>query len=125
MRDFDGEDDPPVPGVVEDVHITIPLSLTSSFSDRIVDKGQNENTNFYFYYAYNVGCADNYYYNGYNCSVYCKPRDDEGGHYTCSEEGMKLCRGGYTDPLTNCTKCKCMHVVHVYIYIIYRSLRTH
>ena len=25
-------------------------------------------------------------------------RDDEGGHYTCSEEGMKLCI-----PLTNCT----------------------
>ena len=60
MRDFDGEDDPPVPDVVEDVHITIPLLLTSSFTDQTVDKGQNENPNFYFIYSYNVSCADTY-----------------------------------------------------------------
>jgi hypothetical protein len=46
-------------------------------------------------------CATDYY--GDDCSVYCKPRDDTDGHYTCNSNGTKECRVGYLDPLSNCT----------------------
>ena len=45
--------------------------------------------------------CDQYYYTA-SCNVYCKPRDDNGGHYTCNSDGTKNCRSGWTNPNNNC-----------------------
>ena len=55
----------------------------------------------------------NQYYYTASCNVYCKPRDDNGGHYTCNSDGTKNCRSGWTNPNNNCLTgeetvvCKC------------------
>ena len=46
-------------------------------------------------YKYRLFCASNYY--GLNCTIYCKPRDDDHGHYGCDENGDKYCLSGWTD----------------------------
>ena len=45
-------------------------------------------------YSYRVMC-DEYYY-GPECIDLCKPRDDQFGHYTCDENGNKVCNQGWT-----------------------------
>lgn len=44
-------------------------------------------------YSYRVTCQPNYY--GEQCNVFCRPRDDVYGHYTCSEQGNILCYPGW------------------------------
>ena len=54
--------------------------------------------------SYQLACTNDNYY-GNNCSVYCKPQNDESaGHYSCNETtGEKICLLGYVDPDSNCT----------------------
>ena len=56
-------------------------------------------TGAYFQWRYRFTC--NSYYYGDLCNVYCKARDDQYGHYTCSSSGSKICRSGWTG-----TDCK-------------------
>ena len=44
-------------------------------------------------YSYHVVCDNGYYGNG--CSNICRPRDDNLGHYTCSDDGI-VCQHGWT-----------------------------
>lgn len=44
-------------------------------------------------YAYKVEC-DEYYY-GPGCVNFCRPRDDQFGHYVCDENGDKVCMQGW------------------------------
>ncbi|NP_001079551.1 putative ortholog of delta-like protein C precursor (SwissPro) L homeolog precursor [Xenopus laevis] len=44
-------------------------------------------------YSYHVSCDEHYY--GDSCSDYCRPRDDNFGHYTCDEQGNRLCMSGW------------------------------
>uniref|UniRef100_A0A8C5Q873 Delta-like protein n=1 Tax=Leptobrachium leishanense TaxID=445787 RepID=A0A8C5Q873_9ANUR len=44
-------------------------------------------------YSYHVTCDE--YYSGDSCSDYCRPRDDPFGHYTCDQEGKRLCLSGW------------------------------
>lgn len=44
-------------------------------------------------YAYKVEC-DKYYY-GAGCVSFCRPRDDQFGHYVCDENGEKVCMQGW------------------------------
>ncbi|CAI8055502.1 Protein jagged-1b [Geodia barretti] len=48
-------------------------------------------------------CLPLYY--GDNCSIYCKPEDSDGGHYTCLSNGTKQCLPGYQNTSTDCTTC--------------------
>lgn len=45
-------------------------------------------------YSYHVVCDE--YYHGESCSDYCRPRDDNFGHYTCDASGNRLCSSGWT-----------------------------
>ena len=45
-------------------------------------------------------CDKNYY--GAACNVKCIPRDDSSGHYTCDQEGRKVCRPGWFG--SSCTR---------------------
>ncbi|XP_078419050.1 delta-like protein 4 [Cetorhinus maximus] len=45
------------------------------------------------HYSYRVVCSHHYYGDG--CSDYCRPRNDTFGHYTCGQEGQRLCMVGW------------------------------
>ncbi|XP_056139131.1 delta-like protein C isoform X2 [Lampris incognitus] len=44
-------------------------------------------------YSYHVVCDE--FYHGEACSIYCRPRDDPFGHYTCDSSGNRLCLSGW------------------------------
>ena len=44
-------------------------------------------------FSYRVVCEQNYY--GDSCSMYCLPRDDSNGHYTCDSSGTRVCLPGW------------------------------
>ncbi len=49
--------------------------------------------------SYQVICLRDLDYYGPECSVYCVPRNDSIGHYTCDEsDGMKICLPDYYGP---------------------------
>lgn len=45
-----------------------------------------------------VRCLEFYW--GPNCATYCRPRDTNSGHYTCANDGSKVCRPGKRDRMT-------------------------
>ena len=49
-------------------------------------------------------CVPDYYPAGV-CTVFCQPRNDSLGHYTCNSLGERVCLSGYIDPSTNCVTC--------------------
>ena len=54
-------------------------------------------------YRFRVYCALNYFGDG--CMTFCRPRNDQFGHYNCSPAGHKLCHEGWTGP--DCDRAKC------------------
>ena len=44
-------------------------------------------------YEFRLVCADEYY--GTDCDILCKPRNDNFGHYTCGDQGEKVCLPGW------------------------------
>jgi Golgi apparatus protein 1 len=44
-------------------------------------------------YSYRFKCDDHYY--GVTCEDLCRPRDDQFGHYYCSNNGTKVCLDGW------------------------------
>ncbi|KAK7491942.1 hypothetical protein BaRGS_00016788, partial [Batillaria attramentaria] len=57
-------------------------------------------------------CPLNYF--GLQCDVYCYPRDDCSGHYTCNQQtGEQLCRDGYKgdncEELKTCSDVPCLN----------------
>lgn len=44
-------------------------------------------------YSYRFVCDEHYYGDG--CSVFCRPRDDAFGHFTCGERGEIVCDSGW------------------------------
>lgn len=44
-------------------------------------------------YSYRFVCDEHYY--GEGCSVFCRPRDDAFGHFTCGERGEIICNSGW------------------------------
>ncbi|XP_014254635.1 neurogenic locus protein delta [Cimex lectularius] len=55
-------------------------------------------------FEYRVTCEPHYY--GTGCAVLCRPRDDNFGHYTCSENGSRICTEGWDGEY--CTTPKCL-----------------
>lgn len=53
-------------------------------------------------YSYRFVCDEHYY--GEGCSVFCRPRDDTFGHFTCGERGEIICNSGWKGQY--CTECK-------------------
>ncbi|XP_055903540.1 neurogenic locus protein delta [Eupeodes corollae] len=63
----------------------------------------------WFEYDFRVTCDPHYY--GAGCANLCRPRDDQFGHYTCSENGEKICLSGWGDDYCQKPRCKkgCVH----------------
>ncbi|CAL8380037.1 unnamed protein product [Arctogadus glacialis] len=55
-------------------------------------------------YAYRFLCDEHYY--GEGCSVFCRPRDDTFGHFSCGERGEIICNSGWKGPY--CTEPTCL-----------------
>ncbi|MEQ2209811.1 hypothetical protein XENOCAPTIV_004385, partial [Xenoophorus captivus] len=61
-------------------------------------------------YSYRFVCDEHYYGDG--CSVFCRPRDDAFGHFTCGERGEIVCDAGWKGQYCteqNTYKCSCPH----------------
>uniref|UniRef100_A0A146LSY1 Delta-like protein n=2 Tax=Lygus hesperus TaxID=30085 RepID=A0A146LSY1_LYGHE len=54
-------------------------------------------------FEYRVTCEPHYY--GSGCATLCRPRDDNFGHYTCSETGARICTEGWTGDYCSDPKC--------------------
>ncbi|XP_048585834.1 protein jagged-1b isoform X2 [Nematostella vectensis] len=55
-------------------------------------------------YNVRVVCDEHYY--GRTCTILCKPRDDIFGHYTCDEQGHKICLPGWRGDHCDIAICK-------------------
>ena len=54
--------------------------------------------------------CDKNYYNS-TCTVLCKPRNDQFGHYTCNSKGQKVCLEGWSGETCDKPLCPegCVH----------------
>ena len=93
--------------VLEYFELNFELNINESITKTILGS---------FYHSYmtftvtiTVICRTDFY--GTNCGVYCKPEDsNDGGHYTCLNDGSKQCLPGYVNTSTNCiTACVPSH----------------
>jgi len=53
----------------------------------------HQGKNAHLAYRVRVQCADHYY--NATCTKFCRPRNDIFGHYTCDENGDKVCIQGW------------------------------
>ena len=53
--------------------------------------------------SFGVECSAGLF--GDQCSVFCEPRNDSTGHFTCGSGGERVCLEGYGNLSTNCTDC--------------------
>lgn len=56
-------------------------------------------------FATRVICSDNYY--GDQCSSYCRSRDDDHGHFFCTDKGKIVCLPGWEGIDNYCKTRKC------------------
>ncbi len=50
--------------------------------------------------SFKVECAQFYY--GLDCTTFCEPMDNSSGHYSCDDNGNKVCLDGWVDVSTDC-----------------------
>ncbi|XP_041106663.1 delta-like protein D [Polyodon spathula] len=75
------------------------LTVGEEWSQDIQISGRTE-----LKYSYRFVCDEHYY--GEGCSVFCRPRDDAFGHFTCGERGEKACNSGWKGQY--CTEAICL-----------------
>ena len=72
--------------------------------------GVHQELNTKLEYEYRIMCSNHYY--GNDCDTLCRPRNDQFGHYTCDNNGNKICLDGWQKDPNNseagdyCTKRK-------------------
>ncbi|XP_057337294.1 protein jagged-1b-like [Microplitis mediator] len=64
----------------------------------------HQGRNAHLTYRLRVQCADHYY--NATCTKFCRPRDDIFGHYTCDENGDKVCIHGWKGADCETAVCK-------------------
>ncbi|KAM7406280.1 hypothetical protein PAMP_000668 [Pampus punctatissimus] len=75
------------------------LTVGEEWSKDIQTAGRTE-----LRYSYRFLCDEHYYGDG--CSVFCRPRDDAFGHFTCGERGEIICNSGWKGQY--CTEPICL-----------------
>ncbi|XP_030896409.1 delta-like protein 1 isoform X2 [Leptonychotes weddellii] len=110
--------------IIEALHTDSPDDLTTENPERLISRlatqrhltvGEEWSQDLHssgrtdLKYSYRFVCDEHYY--GEGCSVFCRPRDDAFGHFTCGERGEKVCNPGWkgqycTEHLNYCTHHK-------------------
>ena len=93
---------------IDDVYVTIMLTLNSSFNSRRAYIGITENSRIEL--SFRLQCTNSFY--GSNCTTFCMSRNDSEGHYDCGPDGERICLSGWSDPSRNCTICKLQYALH-------------
>uniref|UniRef100_A0A3Q3WQC1 Delta-like protein n=1 Tax=Mola mola TaxID=94237 RepID=A0A3Q3WQC1_MOLML len=75
------------------------LAVGEEWSKDIQTAGRTE-----LRYSYRFLCDEHYYGDG--CSVFCRPRDDAFGHFSCGERGEIICNSGWKGQY--CTEPICL-----------------
>uniref|UniRef100_A0A667WWU0 Delta-like protein n=1 Tax=Myripristis murdjan TaxID=586833 RepID=A0A667WWU0_9TELE len=75
------------------------LTVGEEWSNDLQTAGRTE-----LRYSYRFLCDEHYY--GEGCSVFCRPRDDAFGHFTCGERGEIICNAGWKGQY--CTEPICL-----------------
>lgn len=87
------------------------LEVGSEWSLKSVEVGNRSKARLAF--ATRVTCNENYY--GDQCSNYCRSRDDNHGHFLCSEQGHITCRPGWQGTENYCktreSAFRCLHLL--------------
>uniref|UniRef100_A0A667X2Z5 Delta-like protein n=1 Tax=Myripristis murdjan TaxID=586833 RepID=A0A667X2Z5_9TELE len=82
------------------------LTVGEEWSNDLQTAGRTE-----LRYSYRFLCDEHYY--GEGCSVFCRPRDDAFGHFTCGERGEIICNAGWKGHGRYCDDCirypGCLH----------------
>ncbi|XP_075409968.1 delta-like protein 1 [Tenrec ecaudatus] len=105
--------------IIEALHTDSPDDLTTENPERLISRlatqrhltvGEEWSQDLHssgrtdLKYAYRFVCDEHYY--GEGCSVFCRPRDDAFGHFSCGERGEKACNPGWKGPY--CTEPICL-----------------
>ncbi len=94
VKDNDGDAD----DLVDRIFAEMDLQVSDSFTTPAQYTGiYNKGT---MTMSFKVNCAQFYY--GSNCRTFCQPTDDSSGHYSCDENGGKVCLPEWMDVTTNC-----------------------
>ncbi len=95
---------------VDDIYIEGLLAPSDVFTEYDTYIGQYSNSRIQL--RFRVQCDTGYY--GFNCARYCMKRNDENGHYTCDQNGNRICLGGWIDSNRECTTGKYVSFVLLY-----------
>uniref|UniRef100_A0A8C0MYE4 Delta-like protein n=1 Tax=Canis lupus familiaris TaxID=9615 RepID=A0A8C0MYE4_CANLF len=105
--------------IIEALHTDSPDDLTTENPERLISRlatqrhltvGEEWSQDLHssgrtdLKYSYRFVCDEHYY--GEGCSVFCRPRDDAFGHFTCGERGEKVCNPGWKGQY--CTEPICL-----------------
>uniref|UniRef100_F6W2G5 Delta-like protein n=1 Tax=Ornithorhynchus anatinus TaxID=9258 RepID=F6W2G5_ORNAN len=105
--------------IIEALHTDSPDDLTTENPERLISRlatqrhltvGEEWSQDLHssgrtdLKYSYRFVCDEHYYGDG--CSVFCRPRDDAFGHFTCGERGEKVCDPGWKGQY--CTEPICL-----------------
>ena len=84
----------PVSGSPRELILRLATQRSAAVGDDWNHFTLQENNTWELQYNYRVRCDPDYY--GPGCSELWRPRDDQFGHYTCTENGTKQCLDGWT-----------------------------
>ncbi|XP_076044325.1 neurogenic locus protein delta [Oratosquilla oratoria] len=93
-----------------------PVLITRLMTQRWLDLDEawtsdDHHTNHSFLsYSFRVVCKENYY--GEGCRKWCRPRDDNFGHYVCNATGYVVCLPGWQGPDNYCVTAVCATGCH-------------
>lgn len=70
-------------------------------------------------YDFRVTCDPHYY--GSGCANLCRPRDDQFGHYTCSEIGEIVCISGWQGDYCSKGKNFLTFITKFYYFVFFKK----
>lgn len=95
------------PAIIEEVAYSGTISPPSEWI--VLENSNQLSKNALIKYKIRVICDKNYYNS--TCTVLCKPRNDQFGHYTCNNKGQKVCLEGWSGETCDKPICPegCVH----------------
>lgn len=85
---------------VDDIYVDGALTPSDSFTRYEIYTGRYQNSQIEL--QFRLQCDPNFF--GNDCSKYCMDTDRIGsGHYSCDENGNKVCLEGWSNPAQSCT----------------------